>query len=142
MGEVAGTYGVTRSGGAALNAGQVGGLRVATHCAARGCAVPAAIDGALGELTAAVEESAAHITSGLAAPEEVPTVAVVRDELQARMSDYAGFICQVDELPGALAGPLPSASRYWQGASAHSAQVRRWISSAGVISRSLPRPYW
>ncbi|MBA3687179.1 MAG: FAD-binding protein, partial [Planctomycetes bacterium] len=31
VGEVAGTHGVTRPGGAALNAGQVGGIRAATH---------------------------------------------------------------------------------------------------------------
>ena len=34
---------------------------------------------------------------------------MVRDELQARMSDYAGFICQVDEPFGARAGaPRPA----------------------------------
>ena len=104
VGEVAGTHGVTRPGGAALNAGQVGGLRVATHCAARGCVVPGAVAQAVSEVQTAVGESAGLISAGLKAGEAAATIAEVREELQARMSDYAGFICRVDELPGALAG--------------------------------------
>ena len=39
VGEVAGTHGVTRPGGAALNAGQVGGMRVADQVASRDLSV-------------------------------------------------------------------------------------------------------
>ncbi|TVR15508.1 MAG: FAD-binding protein [Planctomycetota bacterium] len=101
VGEVAGTHGVTRPGGSALNAGQVGGLRVASHCAARGCAVPEDLPHTL--FDAAVQECIGIITQALEASETTPTTAVVRDEIQARMSDHAGFICHIADLPPALA---------------------------------------
>ena len=115
VGEVAGTHGVTRPGGAALNAGQVGGLRVATHCAARGCSVPTSLVPVSSEVDVALRESAAVIHAGLGADDSASTVAQVRDELQARMSDFAGFICQIDELPDALAAAVAQRQRVLSG---------------------------
>lgn len=86
VGEAAGTHGVTRPGGAALNAGQVFGTRAAEHIAAtltdRAAAVPdrcaeAALTAVLGQFGA----------------EAKPTIDSVRDEVQARMSDAAGILC-------------------------------------------------
>lgn len=101
VGEVAGTHGVTRPGGSALNAGQVGGLRVAAHVAARGCSVSGqALDADLGT---ALAETAGTITAALTASAGSLPVHEVREQIQSRMSDYAGFICEVDQLAPALA---------------------------------------
>ncbi|MBE9637434.1 FAD-binding protein [Salipiger mangrovisoli] len=88
VGEAAGTHGVTRPGGAALNAGQVFGTRVAEHIAASGAATrpasgqPAAVvKTALSEITALIRPGSPHDIEG------------VRAEIQARMSDCAGMIC-------------------------------------------------
>jgi succinate dehydrogenase / fumarate reductase flavoprotein subunit len=97
LGEVAGTHGVTRPGGAALNAGQVLGVRVARHLASVAPARPDA--GVAQAARAAVGESLAiarGARAGLA-------VASVRDQIQARMSDHAGFICPVAGIAGAKA---------------------------------------
>jgi succinate dehydrogenase/fumarate reductase flavoprotein subunit len=96
IGEAAGTHGVTRPGGAALNAGQVFGLRCAQHIAARKREVSsdaprneifeAAIEPAIGDL---------HSSEGIDWRE-------IEREVQARMSDHAGFICSVDGVRAAL----------------------------------------
>ncbi len=95
LGEVAGTHGVTRPGGAALNAGQVMGVRVARHLAAqrpqRPVATPAVVPAAARAALAIVRSQ-----GGLAVP-------AVRDEIQARMSDHAGYICPVGEISAATA---------------------------------------
>jgi succinate dehydrogenase/fumarate reductase flavoprotein subunit len=99
IGEVAGTHGVTRPGGAALNAGQVGGLRCAEQVRSRGHALPAA---ALPAAAAPqVAEALALIERALAGRDGLE-VAAVKAEVQARMSDQAGFICRGDEVAGAL----------------------------------------
>ena len=85
IGEAAGTHGVTRPGGSALNAGQVFGTRVAEHIAASGMAV--APKGAF-----AVGAAVAEIQSLLRADSPL-TAQHVRDSVQARMSDKAGIIC-------------------------------------------------
>lgn len=96
VGEVAGTHGVTRPGGAALNAGQVGGIRCARHLAqAKPDALePAAVQDQL--------ERCLHYITALKDNNDGHAVAETRDEIQARMSDYAGFICQADAVPDAL----------------------------------------
>jgi succinate dehydrogenase/fumarate reductase flavoprotein subunit len=96
IGEVAGTHGVTRPGGAALNAGQVMGQRVAQHLAALRSRRPQAWP----------EPLTAQLRSALVFVRGAPgalAVAAVRAEIQARMSEQAGFICPVAELPAALA---------------------------------------
>ena len=122
IGEVAGTHGVTRPGGAALNAGQVGGMRVAEHLAAHGCPCP---DGAPGNAAQAlVRASLAELRGGRL------TVAALRDEIQARMSDQAGYICPTAELPAALAAARYLRRQVWnQGIAVtpeHAAEAFRW----------------
>jgi succinate dehydrogenase/fumarate reductase flavoprotein subunit len=98
VGEVAGTHGVTRPGGAALNAGQVFGLRCARHIAA-------AKDGFDAVDLAALETSVAatidEISQNLLNEAGV-SLAQIEADVQARMSDHAGFICQVEDIGDAL----------------------------------------
>jgi succinate dehydrogenase / fumarate reductase flavoprotein subunit len=87
VGEAAGTHGVTRPGGAALNAGQVFGTRSAEHIAARRtphrdtaperALVEDAVAGALAPLRA---------EGGLKA-------SAIRTEVRDRMSDHAAILC-------------------------------------------------
>ncbi|ANK85380.1 MULTISPECIES: FAD-dependent oxidoreductase [Rhizobium] len=87
VGEAAGTHGVTRPGGAALNAGQVFGTRVAEHIGAGGAKRPAA-----GRVPEAAEAGIANLLSALRT-ESPLTVKAVRSAVQARMSEKAGIIC-------------------------------------------------
>jgi succinate dehydrogenase/fumarate reductase flavoprotein subunit len=100
IGEAAGTHGVTRPGGAALNAGQVMGQRCAEHIGAhksktRGGALPLLTVGeAVGSILQSLRDE------GIDARE-------VASQVQARMSDDAGFICS----PRSVRKALQSASR-------------------------------
>ena len=99
IGEVAGTHGVTRPGGAALNAGQVFGTRCAEHIATQGTETPQleSIESFKENISAVLNE----LKSALAT-ETQPSCDEVRDIIQNRMSDKAGFICQRDEVLKAL----------------------------------------
>jgi len=97
VGEAAGTHGVTRPGGAALNAGQVFGTRVGEHIAATGRALVPQHD-SLAEAEGALVEVMA-----LLRPDSPIKATAVRDEVQARMSDHAGIICHADSVNRALA---------------------------------------
>jgi succinate dehydrogenase / fumarate reductase flavoprotein subunit len=124
VGEVAGTHGITRPGGAALNAGQVMGVRVARHLAAHGAprfdaTVPAAALAAAGEAVAI-----ATTATGAQVP-------AVRDEIQARMSDIAGYICPLGEVAGAKDAAVRLRERLYAGGIAatsaeRSAEPFRW----------------
>ncbi len=95
IGEAAGTHGVTRPGGAALNAGQVMGQRCAEHIGARrtdSCA-DAFSPRKLGDAVAAITQGLRD--DGLDARE-------VASQVQARMSDYAGFFCSQEGVRKAL----------------------------------------
>ncbi|MFT4173325.1 MAG: FAD-binding protein [Rhodocyclaceae bacterium] len=100
VGEIAGTHGVTRPGGAALNAGQVFGRRCAAHIHERlkrqayDRETPDALDA---ELRRALAWFARNV--GNEAGLDLDDIA---QEIQARMSDHAGFVCHVDSVPGAL----------------------------------------
>jgi succinate dehydrogenase / fumarate reductase flavoprotein subunit len=122
LGEVAGTHGVTRPGGAALNAGQVMGVRVAKHLAAQRPARP--------DLPAGAVQSAARAALAIARNERGAAVASLRDEIQARMSDHAGFICPVGEVAGAKAAAVALRGRIFAGGIAttpeRSAEAFRW----------------
>jgi succinate dehydrogenase/fumarate reductase flavoprotein subunit len=97
IGEAAGTHGVTRPGGAALNAGQVLGTRVAEHIAAGGRARTAP-DGPVGE---PLEQALGQIERVLRAGSAL-NMRVIRDEVQARMSDHAGILCTPQDVATAL----------------------------------------
>lgn len=109
VGEAAGTHGVTRPGGAALNAGQVFGTRAAEHIAATlgraGERQDAPLGGHLaddagftGLATAAITEIG-HILQ----PQSPLTAQEIRAEVQARMSDSAGILCTPEAVGRALA---------------------------------------
>ncbi|MBI1172514.1 FAD-binding protein [bacterium] len=95
VGEAAGTHGVTRPGGAALNSGQVFGTRVAEHAAHLRPALP---DGPPEGLAKAI----AHLQTILQ-PGGAP-VRAIRAEVQARMSDHAGPLCTPHAVHEALQG--------------------------------------
>lgn len=97
IGEAAGTHGVTRPGGAALNAGQVLGTRVGEHLGALGvsagvadAALHVALDHAIGD----VEK--------LLRPESPLTLRAIKTQVQARMSDHAGILCSPENAATAL----------------------------------------
>ncbi|WP_269523340.1 FAD-dependent oxidoreductase [Coraliomargarita parva] len=100
IGEAAGSHGVTRPGGAALNSGQVFGKRVAIaikrdrlvreRAIADSGFIDAALRGALQDADSFVQSD-----EGLA-PKDV------KAEVQARMSDYAGIICDAGSVNTAL----------------------------------------
>lgn len=102
VGEIAGTHGVTRPGGAALNAGQVFGQRCAAHIRAHlkrhpyEATSPKALDDELRRALAWFARNNGN-GDGLALDD-------VAQEVQTRMSDHAGFVCQVNTVSDALAG--------------------------------------
>ena len=95
VGEAAGTHGVTRPGGAALNAGQVLGTRCAEHAAARRN-VP------LSSAPALIDEAVARILDVLKADSPM-TVKSIRKDVQDRMGDHAGVLCNAADVKQALA---------------------------------------
>lgn len=97
VGEAAGTHGVTRPGGAALNAGQVLGTRCAEHAAARhkmrasSAPAPGLIDEAVGRILDVLKADSPL------------TVKSIRKDVQDRMSDHAGVLCNAADVKQALA---------------------------------------
>lgn len=96
IGEASGTHGVTRPGGAALNAGQVMGQRCAEFINARRQSAP---DDSLS--TEMVRAAVETVTAGLR--DDGLDWREVALEVQARMSDDAGFICSALRVCEALA---------------------------------------
>ncbi|MGD9022128.1 MAG: FAD-binding protein, partial [Lysobacterales bacterium] len=99
IGEVAGTHGVTRPGGAALNAGQVFATRCARHIAATKNEPRQDVPGGLESTVAA---TIAEISRCLDNQNGV-ALGEIEAAVQARMSDHAGYICHVDGIQPALA---------------------------------------
>lgn len=97
VGEAAGTHGVTRPGGSALNAGQVFGTRVAEHIhASRSAANPSTQD------LSAPGEAAVNAVMAVLKPDSKLSIRQVRQDIQARMSDKAGLICDPASVTEAL----------------------------------------
>lgn len=97
IGEAAGTHGVTRPGGAALNAGQVFGTRCAEHIAScRSRVRSEATSRSLVE--PALDAIGAVMRAGSALKIED-----LKREIQARMSDHAGMICRGGDVSSAAA---------------------------------------
>ncbi|MBN9619129.1 MAG: FAD-binding protein, partial [Actinobacteria bacterium] len=95
VGEAAGTHGVTRPGGAALNAGQVFGTRCAEHIAAtRAQCLPA-------DSTRDLVGDAVERIFDVLKPESALTAKAIRKEVQTRMSDHAGILCSASEVKAA-----------------------------------------
>ncbi len=97
VGEAAGTHGVTRPGGAALNAGQVLGTRVAEHIAASGRAQTAPE----GDIGSSVDQAVVQIEQVLRTGSPL-NLRTIKDEVQARMSDHAGILCTPENVASAL----------------------------------------
>jgi succinate dehydrogenase / fumarate reductase, flavoprotein subunit len=95
VGEAAGTHGVTRPGGAALNAGQVFGTRCAEHIASgrkpRDATKPD---------EPVVEEAVAAVLDALRNGSALKATAI-RKEVQDRMSDHAGILCNAKDVRAA-----------------------------------------
>ena len=107
IGEMAGTHGVKRPGGSALNAGQVGGMRAAEYIAnvyARESFEPASLDeAAKAAIAEAVEALKARLAKGAAAattPDEVMA------EIGRRMTRYGAHLRSPSGSAGALAEAL------------------------------------
>ena len=98
IGEAAGSHGVTRPGGAALNAGQVFAIRSAAHIRARqdaGASAPGA-----GDCAAQIGAAIARLERHLRAAGGLHT-GDLRREIQQRMSEAAGFVCRVEAIAAA-----------------------------------------
>jgi len=100
IGEMAGTHGVKRPGGSALNAGQTGGLRAAQYIVnAYGCELPdhsnvqSEIDKQLGDIVAGLEGY--KDSSGLVPSE-------VLDDIRNRMTASGGHIRELNDAGQAL----------------------------------------
>ena len=137
VGEAAGTHGVTRPGGAALNAGQVFGTRAAEHIGASGAAAAAPQDDAMEAVAAAVASVAAVLRS-----DSPLGVRSVRAEVQGRMSDHAGMLCDPPGVAGALAGARALTDRIARhgiapGRPAEAARALQWRQMARVSEAVL-----
>ncbi|MCP4609512.1 MAG: FAD-binding protein [Planctomycetes bacterium] len=100
IGEMAGTHGVKRPGGSALNAGQTGGLRAAEYVVnVYGCELPnysekeTEIDSQLSDIVASLEQFSS--SSGLN-PEET------LEEIRSRMTASGGHIRELNDAQKAL----------------------------------------
>jgi succinate dehydrogenase/fumarate reductase flavoprotein subunit len=97
IGEAAGTHGVTRPGGSALNAGQVFGTRAAEHISASGrCKLAPTYD------ISGIVEKGIGLVQVMLNPDSPLTIKSVRASVQDRMSDKAGMICDADSVSTAL----------------------------------------
>jgi succinate dehydrogenase/fumarate reductase flavoprotein subunit len=102
IGEVNGTHGVRRPGGAALNAGQVGGLRAALFTARRYAEPPPSVDDYARLATpqiAACIEFAGQATGQASAGGLRPEQAI--DEIQQRMSSCAAIVREASAVTAA-----------------------------------------
>jgi succinate dehydrogenase/fumarate reductase flavoprotein subunit len=92
IGEMAGTHGVKRPGGSALNAGQVGAFRAAEYIAnVRGTELPAAskVKAAAKPLAAAAKRAETMLAQGSAA-KQAPAAAM--DEIRRRMTRFGAHL--------------------------------------------------
>jgi succinate dehydrogenase/fumarate reductase flavoprotein subunit len=96
IGEAAGTHGVTRPGGAALNAGQVFGTRCAEHIAAKRndmSVFPPERD--------LIETGLRDVLAVIRSDSPI-RVEAIRSDVQRRMSDHAGIVCTAGDVQTSL----------------------------------------
>ena len=99
VGEAAGSHGVTRPGGAALNSGQVFGKRVAIaikRAHHEKTDTPSSLDAAKPAIQTALADADGFVSGSGRKPD------AVKQEIQARMSDHAGIICTAEDVQSAL----------------------------------------
>ena len=93
IGEMAGTHGVKRPGGAALNAGQVGALRAAQFITAVGSPSPADPDAPAETISQGVGETVGELRDMLAKGASASiTAAAAMDEIRVRMTRYGAHL--------------------------------------------------
>jgi succinate dehydrogenase/fumarate reductase flavoprotein subunit len=104
VGEVNGSHGVYRPGGAALNAGQVGGLRAAMYIAARCASAPPEVSQFVSGVRQQVDALLAQAGKWLAAgaPAEPCRMAELRGEIRRRMSRCGAQIRTPSEIVNAI----------------------------------------
>jgi len=114
IGEMAGTHGVKRPGGSALNAGQVGALRAAEFIARAPQLEPAGdVDARLAE---ALEEAFAEIGAIMAGSEsDSPTCRDVMDEIRTRMTRFGAHLRSRQAARDALDAALAQYERLAEG---------------------------
>ena len=109
VGEMAGTHGVKRPGGAALNSGQVGSLRAAEFIAnVYGSGIPSKNSGAK-EIKAQVSELIERFT-GFGQSKGLKAKDVIA-EIQARMTASAGHIREISDARNALTQAIALVNR-------------------------------
>ena len=109
IGEMAGTHGVKRPGGSALNAGQTGGLRAAEYIAhARPSDIPEPA-AAEEEIAAAVRTALADLSREPAANAQTPAEALA--EVRQRMTRHAAHLRSVRSIDAALLEALAQCRR-------------------------------
>lgn len=102
IGEIAGTHGVKRPGGAALNAGQVGGLRAAEYIAQR-CGATHSVEEFLSMAGGQIREEVEEIRRTIHRSDSASLgVDDVRAEIQERMSRYGAQIRSINGVTRAL----------------------------------------
>lgn len=114
VGELAGTHGVKRPGGSALNAGQVGSLRAAQRIAHIYFQQPMDRERfktiGMDSVSGTIARLEQHTSS-----ESAPSAEKVKTEIQRRMSQYAGMVRSLEGIRKAL----DSAWAQWQQISQH-----------------------
>ncbi|MBN2019525.1 MAG: FAD-binding protein [Sedimentisphaerales bacterium] len=108
VGEMAGTHGVKRPGGAALNSGQVGSLRAAEFIANAYDAEIPSKNSAAKEIKIQVSELVAKFTAGSLTTKDII------DEIQSRMTASAGHIREINDARNELAQAIALVSRIKQ----------------------------
>jgi len=98
IGEMAGTHGVKRPGGSALNAGQTGGLRAAEYIAHTRDLEPAQPDGLHAALKPVLERLARFERGA-----DAPDAGRIIQYIQQRMTRFAGHSRRLDDARDALA---------------------------------------
>lgn len=110
LGELAGTHGVKRPGGSALNSGQVGSMRAAQRIAHVYGQKPPALSAFKKEAKAAVARFAKEIARAKAGGKDALDAEAVKKEIQHRMSASAGMVRSMSGVTKALA----EARKQWQ----------------------------
>ncbi|NLX13745.1 MAG: FAD-binding protein [Phycisphaerales bacterium] len=110
LGELAGTHGVKRPGGSALNSGQVGGLRAAQRIAHVYHQNDMAIEQFKNDAVPVVRRITATIAQIRGSDAPAPDAAAVKKEIQHRMSASAGMVRSLTGVEQALS----AARTQWQ----------------------------
>lgn len=110
IGEIAGTHGVKRPGGSALNSGQVGGLRVAQRIAHVYYDEPLSIEEFAHIARNTVQKTTVQMRQIREASSSANDCTEMKKRIQRRMSEYAGMVRRLDLVREAL----DSAWREWR----------------------------